>query len=547
MEKLQKFFKDTSIQKFLVLLLGLFLTLLFLELSIRLVGFSLSCMQDNRNTMSMQQRRECCIMCVGESTTACGYPPELESILNNLCPDKLFSVINKGVPGTNTSAILAELENNLDRYKPDIVVAMMGANDSGKSFPYSISSEDNRLFSSLKTFKFARLLALFIFDKIQNNDPESLKRKELALLNQRFEPLNSSRPNERLNALPGNRGRPKRVKSPSVQQSSPEYRAYFSRGINFMVREKYAEAISMLSKAIKVAPKSDITANTKLAMCYEYLGDKAKAEEVYRNAIKANSCSSQLLIEYGRYLVRNQGNPEARKVFMKAIEIDPGNLVGYSELIASLEQSGKFVESEKVFRKAFKQALESTPKNWTDLLVMIELCEKRKRNDEAQALIFKTLAANPKNRFFNSCAGSYYLARGNRKLSDYYFKIADNLLMQCYPLMTIRNYPRMKEILDKRGIRLVCVQYPLRKIEYLKVLFPSTQGIVFVDNEMTFKRALENKRYEDIFSDRCYGDFGHSTRMGNIILAENVAKAILRNYFGMRVGSKPWSETAGVR
>jgi tetratricopeptide (TPR) repeat protein len=554
MEKLRKIFKNTSIQKFLVLLLGLFLTLLFLELSIRLAAFSLSCMQDYHNAKSMQERRECCIMCVGESTTASGYPEQLESILNNLCPGKRFSVINKGVPGTNTAAILAELENNLNRYKPDIVIAMMGANDSGKSFPYSISSEDNRLFSSLKTFKFARLLALFIFDKIQNNDPESLKRKELALLNQRDElsaAENNGKPDEKQNAPPDifnssysaspavNSGKPDkkpRVKCSPVQWLPPEYHAYFSCGINFMDREKYAEAISMFSKAIHVAPKSDM-AYIKLTSCYEHIGNKAKVEEVYRKAIKTNPCSSTLLIEYGRYLGRNKRNLEAQKAFMKAVEVDPDNLIGYKELVACLESS-KSVESEKVFRKAFEEALASTPKNWDDLFAIIELCEKRGKNDEAQALIFKALAHNPESRLFNGCAGSYYLTMGNKKLSDYYFKIADTLLMRSSSPMTKSNYRRIKEILNKRGVRLVCVQYPLRKIKHLKELFSSTQGIVFVDNEMTFKKALENKKYSDIFNDRCYGDFGHGTQLGNMILAENVAEAILRNFFGMQIRGK---------
>jgi hypothetical protein len=51
----------------------------------------------------------------GASTTACGnegsYPSELEKILNERNIGTQFSVINKGVPGTYTAAIVAQLEN----------------------------------------------------------------------------------------------------------------------------------------------------------------------------------------------------------------------------------------------------------------------------------------------------------------------------------------------------------------------------------------------------------------------------------------------------
>ena len=72
-------------------------------------------------------------MCLGESTTAVGgedaYPYQLQEILNENNMGIRFSVINKGVPGAHTSAIIEQLESNLNKYKPDMVIAMMGIND----------------------------------------------------------------------------------------------------------------------------------------------------------------------------------------------------------------------------------------------------------------------------------------------------------------------------------------------------------------------------------------------------------------------------------
>ena len=49
-----------------------------------------------------------------------------------------------------------------------------------------------------------------------------------------------------------------------------------------------------------------------------------------------------------------------------------------------------------------------------------------------------------------------------------------------------------------------------------------------MDNKEVFKEALKNGSYEDYFEDRFAGDFGHCTGKGNYILAENVAKSILK-------------------
>ena len=54
--------------------------------------------------------------------------------------------------------------------------------------------------------------------------------------------------------------------------------------------------------------------------------------------------------------------------------------------------------------------------------------------------------------------------------------------------VTTSSYHTLKEILDKRGIIYVCVQYPMRNVKPLKKLFQDNdKGIIFVDNEKIFK------------------------------------------------------------
>jgi tetratricopeptide (TPR) repeat protein len=83
------------------------------------------------------------ILAIGESTTAVAgnesdtllvrytaYPTQMETILNTRQSKYHFSVFNGGLMGGTTTRILDELERNITRYKPQIIVAMMGIKDT---------------------------------------------------------------------------------------------------------------------------------------------------------------------------------------------------------------------------------------------------------------------------------------------------------------------------------------------------------------------------------------------------------------------------------
>jgi len=76
------------------------------------------------------------VMSLGDSNTFglylddrdMAYPKLLESVRRSSGGTPV-SVVNLGYPGRNTTAILAELAADLDRYRPDIVTLMVGIND----------------------------------------------------------------------------------------------------------------------------------------------------------------------------------------------------------------------------------------------------------------------------------------------------------------------------------------------------------------------------------------------------------------------------------
>ena len=104
---------------------GLILSLVFLELGLRIAGWSISSYQQYKNNKVLNNKSQYTIMCLGESTTARQYPIQLQQILDKKYPNK-FSVIDCAVPATNLEIILNNLDSNIAKYKPDIAICMMG-------------------------------------------------------------------------------------------------------------------------------------------------------------------------------------------------------------------------------------------------------------------------------------------------------------------------------------------------------------------------------------------------------------------------------------
>jgi len=100
-----------------------------------------------------------------------------------------------------------------------------------------------------------------------------------------------------------------------------------------------------------------------------------------------------------------------------------------------------------------------------------------------------------------------------------------------YGPKTQYNFKKLREILKKNNISLVCVQYPTRELKPLKKIFKPNEEVVFVDNEKSFKDAVAREGYDAYFIDNVAGDFGHCTYKGNRLLANNIAETIIKEYF----------------
>lgn len=483
----QRKFWDKRIAR---LIFELFIFLILLEIGLRIGGFIYLSFQEYLNYLSLKQKGTYRIMCLGECTTALGgkdsYPTQLEKILNERNIGVKFSVINLGIPGTNTTFIVSQLEDNLNRYKPDMVIAMMGINDRKDIVPYEDASpKKNKLFlQKFNTYKLTRLIWLYIKNKtskigickLREKEGFIAKAKDLMQLDTLKEPEKMSK-------------KPTEITPKNNKESPPELKAWF------WFREEPRKAEESLKKAIELNPKNDIL-HLILGIFYSVQGNYDKAEEMLKKAIELNPRDNcQIYFTLGM-CYRSQGKyDQAEEMFKEAIKINPSYDRAYFELGRRYMNLGEY--------------------------------------DKAEGLLKEAIKINPENGNIYSCLALCYGEQGKYKLAKKYFKIAARLRSENYNSVTPYNYQSLREIVTQRGVKLVCVQFPMFSIELLKKIFDDREGIIFVDNEKIFKEALKNSNYnyEEYFMDSFAGDFGYCTPKSNGILAENIANAILKEYF----------------
>ncbi len=526
--------KTTLKQKLSLIAGGIIIGLLLLEVGLRLAGFIVLSLRDQANRDALKKKGEVRIICIGESTTYCGnhsyaYPRQLERILNKNCSGNSFTVVNKGKPGCSTPYILSHIERWIDKYQPEIIVSMMGINDTSVSQGvYRHPGALKRFLRNLRTYKLVRL----IYEKARYNlkgngvsgielsplhfDPRLVDGKSLQEIEEKRRKLSSAINND-----------PKKAQS------------YTALGDHFVKQDQYKKAAVLFRKALQLNPKDD-AAHLGMGRCYLNSQHHTAAKNECNRAIEINPDNDQAwTVKAFSYMYKKKYR-NADPSFRKALEINPDN----DQALAGLAwiHFWKWKVNDKA-KELARRALRINPKCglaygtlWHcfaeegDYQAAVEACKKSLEAGQSVMRVYSEL--------------SHLYTKLNRPdLANKYQRKAHSLRMTTYNPITRDSYRRLRKIADRRRLQLVAVQYPTRGITPLKKMNQSNQGVIFVDNEATFKEALERMEYGDIFKDNFAGDFGHCTAEGNRILAENVSRAILDRYCSDNLSSAAAGES----
>jgi len=516
----------TSIrQKITLVLLGLLLGIILLEVGLRIAGFVLLSWQERANRLSLQKKNSYVILCLGESTTACGaefsYPRQLEKILNENNIGVTFSVINEGLIATQTQFILSKLEDYLDTYQPDIVVTMMGINDR-----YQAVRPDNTNYGSLKLFfqgcrlyKLAKLLRERIALKLNKTTGYERPYTENKFGEKEDYPEIEERYKQVILADPNNT---------AILLKLGDW--YYEQG-------RLEEAVETYEKLMALHP-DDPALHIKVAHYFRNREMREEAEDVFSQAIERFPRNSMVYAETANYYNWVHRWEEAEKYFLKAIEIKPDNFWATRKLAISYEGQGREEETERLLKKL----IELHPDELSFYLDLANYFKKKQKWDAAGEVYKQALGHSLKNdRLFADLSFCSFM-QGEDKLAREYSRNFMSHRPKWEESNTAQNYRRLQEIVFKRGIKLACVQYPMRPVSELIKMFSDPEGIIFVDNEKVFKDAVRSSSYQRYFRDYFAGDFGHSTNQGNKLLAENIGAVLLEKAFDIEPGQQTKKE-----
>lgn len=265
----------------------------------------------------------------------------------------------------------------------------------------------------------------------------------------------------------------------------------------------------------------------RLGWTYMDKGKTPEAKLLFKKVIKLKPNDERGYIGLGWAYLHQNNTTEAEKLFEKAIELNQKNEYGYMGLGCIYKAQGRFLKAET----AFKNTIEINPNHEHAITQLGKVYAEQRRFNEAEKLFKKALKIAPNN--MNAYAGleTVYLNNNNDELFREYMEKSFQMSRGEYAYITITNYLRLQEILKKRQIILVCVQYPMCNIEPLKKIFKDQRKIIFVDNEKIFKDAVKKDGYKTYFKDMIDIEFGHCTDNGNKLLAGNIANCILKKVF----------------
>ena len=555
-------------KKIALIFLGIFLFIILLEVGLRLGGFVLQSIQEHGNLQSIKQGSIYRILCLGESTTERQYPHLLEQVLNRHNIGMRFSVIDKGRATSNTLYILSRVESYLTEYHPDMVVAMMGINDKGVKYYEDIPESDTWLFKHCRVYRFGRMLYMHLLKALRKKDiygftpkasagktkpeaagmvPEKSKPKSPFLTRisffeeERFRQAENSfekaveiNPNDdhayvelgRVCQDYGKNLQAENLLKKAIEINPKHDDAYVELGQLYVERVKFPQAEGLFKKALEMNPKND-DAYVGFGRIYRKQGDNVQAEAFFKKAIELNSRNDHARVELGQLYLDQGKYLQVEDSLKKAVELNPENYRAWLDLGKIYRRQNKFLEAED----AFKKSIELNPVNDYAYLEFGAVSREQGKFPQAEDLFKKALEINPENDHAAGALLSMYEEMSKPELAKEYAKKVKGSKAEDYAAVTVNNYRKLKEILDRKGIKLVCAQYPMRHVEPLKRIFENNAGIVFVDNEGVFKEAVKQAGYKEYFEDMFAGDFGHCTRKGNELLAQNIATVILKEVF----------------
>ncbi len=501
------------INKVFISIFSLFLFFLLLELALRLIGSFYSFKKTNLSPLgensvikeeifkkdSEYTKNNYTILCVGDSFTFGGYwalketyPYYLEKLLNSVGRGNNYRVINAGVCEYNSRQVLIRLPFLLEKYKPNMVIIMVGATERFNLAGYTLFDRGLKSFiHNFRVYKMFKIISLNIKANILDRNTKNLHKRKAGEVGQGFSVeigVDGYGLKRRENLARGYFDRMGQINHLFPGQPLIERAWYFyNKGDKLAARRLCEEALEAGNKSPEVLCNlayflyfsPDFPGNPPPYYSEEGIWEAFKFyNEAFQIAPNSEFVLSNLSLFYNRvsedYTYRRRYDV-AMDFFFKAIELDPNYHELYGELINIFSLQSKY--------------------NSEDIIEFLEGLSHKSAEFRENAMIKNYLV------FFRD--------------RDKWEKSSDELLK--------KNLEKIVILCKKKNLETIILNYPDEYTAANKFLqeVASKFSLVFVDNVSRFRDLKLKENWHKYF------DYdGDPNALGNQKIAENIFDVI---------------------
>ncbi len=459
----------------LSLLLGSLVVLACLELGLRVLG---AWQREEPETVAAGER---VVLTIGDSYTRCpgvaasaSYPSQLQGLLDEAWGPGTLKVVNRSRNGMNTTAMLAELDEELARYQPEAVVLLIGGanewNHAGMRNLQQAPSAMDRMeeaLTGLRTVKLAVLAARTLRPGgAEGTRVVAPQARPPGPPEPEANPEGSRGPHRE----PSREGPPE-LPAPLCGEDAPEL---FDQLNKLQQQQRYEE-----SEALLIA-----------------------AEQAHPECPSLPGLRGLLMLELGNHA-------EAEAALELALELEPDDPRHHDHLGRALHQQGRRLEAVRVMVRGL--AVPDTP--WTEaekdrlLMHLLAICEDPEGAAIAEA-----------QRAFDELSPDHPRLLPYRELLERALEGRSEVAT-----WAMTDIEQAIATIRGSGAEIVLMNYPLDHPrdwwqEYQRLA--DEQRLPFVDNRGAFRRLRDPGAY--FLSD------GHLNERGNAELAANVQRELQR-------------------
>ncbi len=452
-----------------------------LTLALAEAGFRLAQPLFDRTGPASVDAHATTVLCEGDSFTygigGEAYPQQLDRILDERAGGDHTRVVNKGIPGLNTTVLADHLEAHIDEYHPDVVVVLIGENNSWNTIQVadadvSFAARVDSLLMNSRVYKFLRVAIIGVdhttFHEAAAEGSLELQRQANSFL--------ESPEKIGLKGPDGEGGHP-----PMALDIPKADIDEFLGGVAQMEAGHYPEAIAVFQSVVAKHPE--------LPVAYSSLGAALMRQDRLDEAIE----------------VLRRGAAAPQDVYTEEV---------FYELGSALTRAGKPDEAIEAWTQGLSRSPESRSTYWAlartyqekgDLWGAIKVEEK-----------VPGVAKNPMHQYLKELSAKLGGADALARVSEDFR----------------RDMGRIVDIAERRGVKLIFASYP--DVVYNEVRdVGADRKVPFIDFRPHFQDRFAS-REEYISPDRC-----HCNTAGYALMAEVLADEVQAILGATKPGSAP--------